>query len=71
MIRFFIIIIRMKQFTPLFQAVIAFVAVLTGLGLVFNLLLGPVKTGQVRLEKRMDRIEKKLDKLIESKLAHN
>ncbi|MDE0119479.1 MAG: hypothetical protein OXM55_05675 [Bdellovibrionales bacterium] len=61
----------MKQFIPLFKAIIAFVAVLTGLGLVFNLLLSPVKMGQVRLEKRMDRIEKKLDKLIESKLVHN
>ncbi len=48
----------MKAFTPLFQAVIAFVAVLTGLGIVFNLLLAPVKkdiehikAGQVEIKK--------------------
>ena len=33
----------MKVFTPLFQAIIAFIAVLTGLGFVFSLFLGPVK----------------------------
>ena len=47
----------MKVFTPLFQAVIAFVAILTGLGIVFNLLLAPVKANQVNLDKRIDRIE--------------
>ena len=34
---------NLSDFTPLFHAVIAFVAVLTGLGFVFNILLGPVK----------------------------
>ena len=32
-----------KYFAPLATCIIAFVAVLTGLGFVFNLLLGPVK----------------------------
>jgi len=32
-----------EAFVPLFQAVIAFVALLTGLGFVFNLLLLPLK----------------------------
>ena len=34
---------NLSDFAPLFHAVIAFVAVLTGLGFVFNILLGPVK----------------------------
>ena len=41
----------MKKLTPLFQAIIAFVAFLTGSGVVFNLLLSPVKEAQHRLEK--------------------
>ncbi len=70
----------MKGFTPIFQAIIAFVAVLTGLGIVFNLLLGPIKYNQAnmenriehiekRMEKRMDRIESKLDQLLSIKTA--
>ncbi len=55
----------MKAFIPLFQAVIAFVAVLTGLGIVFNLLLVPVKANQVNLDKRIDRIEAGQAKLSE------
>ena len=58
----------MEMFTPLFQAVIAFVAVLTGLGFVFNLLLGPVKANQARLEKELEKfkaeVNTKLDKLL-------
>ena len=65
----------MEIFTPLFQAVIAFVVFLTGLGFVFSLLLGPVKENQVRLEKRMDgfdnelkagqaKLESKIDRLL-------
>ena len=53
----------MKPLTPLFQAVIAFVAVLTGLGFVFNLILSPVKTSQANLEKRMDKLEAGQDEL--------
>ena len=48
----------MKAFTPLFQAIIAFVAVVTGLGFVFSLLLSPVKkdiehlkSGQIEIKK--------------------
>ena len=40
----------MESFTPLFQAVIAFCAVFTALGFLFNLLLRPVKENQARLE---------------------
>ena len=40
----------MENFTPLFQAVIAFCALFTALGFLFNLLLRPVKENQVRLE---------------------
>ena len=47
----------MKVFTPLFQAVIAFVAILTGLGFVFNLLLAPVKKDIANLETRMTNLE--------------
>jgi len=61
----------MEAFVPLFQAVIAFVAVLTGLGFVFNLLLLPLKkdigkleNGQAKIENRLDRLEKKLDQLL-------
>lgn len=41
----------MELFTPLFQAVIAFCAVFTALGLMFNILLKPVKENMARLEK--------------------
>ncbi len=47
----------MKVFTPLFQAVIAFVAVLTGLGFVFNLLLAPVKRDIEKLEAGQAKLE--------------
>ncbi len=43
----------MELFTPLFQAVIAFCAVFTALGLMFNILLKPVKENMARLEKGM------------------
>ena len=53
----------MESFVPLFQAIIAFMAVMTGLGFVFNLLLIPVKkdianlkTGQSKLEAKIDQI---------------
>ena len=41
----------MGLFTPLFQATIAFCAVFTALGLMFNILLKPVKENMARLEK--------------------
>ena len=59
----------MEKFTALFQAVIAFCAVFTALGLMFNILLGPVKENQRRLEKELEtvniKLNIKLDKLIE------
>ena len=68
----------MKAFTPLFQAVIAFVAVLTGLGFVFSLILSPVKkdiehlkAGQATLEKRIDSIEDKLDQVLFELKGHS
>ena len=54
----------MKAFTPLFQAVIAFVAVLTGLGFVFNLLLKPVKTDIEHLKEGQAKLESKIDQLL-------
>ena len=51
----------MKELTPIFQAIIAFVAVLTGLGIVFNLLLGPIKYNQANMENRIEHIEKRMD----------
>ena len=55
----------MEMFTPLFQAVIAFVAVLTGLGFVFNLLLGPVKANQARLEKGLEKFKAEVNTNLE------
>ena len=49
---------------PLATVVIALVALFTGQGLIFHWLLGPIKENQARMEKRMDRIEEKLDQLI-------
>ncbi len=60
------------------QTIIAVVALFTGLGIIFKLLLNPVyirlsnleagqaklETGQAKLEKRMDGIERKLDQLL-------
>ena len=45
----------------LLTAIIAFCAVFTSLGLMFNILLGPVKESQVNLEKRMDKMENSID----------
>ena len=66
----------MEAFTPLFQSVIAFVAVMTGLGFVFNLLLNPVKKdisnlrdGQDKLESGQVKLERKMDQLLEKTKA--
>ncbi len=48
----------------LLTSVIAFCSVFAGLGFVFNLFLRPMKENQARMENRMDRIESKLDQLI-------
>lgn len=53
----------LQMLMPLFTAVIAFMAVLTGLGFVFNLLLKPVKENQVRMEEQLDKLEIKIGKI--------
>ena len=47
----------MESFIPLFQATIAFCAVFTALGLLFNLLLRPVKENQARLEADITKLD--------------
>lgn len=54
----------MESFIPLFQAIIAFVAVLTGLGFVFSLLLNPVKKDISNLEAGQAKLERKLDQIL-------
>jgi len=58
----------------LFQAVIDFVAVMTGLGFVFNFLLTPLKRdiaklekGLVKLEEALSRLSNKVDELLTKK----
>ena len=48
---------NLKKLTPLMTAVITFCAVFTALGLMFNILLGSVKSNLVRLEKDIIRVE--------------
>ena len=50
----------LQDFTPLFQAVIAFVAVLTALGLLFSYQLKPVYARLDGLETRLDGLETRL-----------
>ena len=52
---------KFKQFTPLFTAVICFIAVLTGLGFVHSLQLAPVKKDIAHLDQRLDGVETRLD----------
>lgn len=56
----------MTILTPLATVVIALAGLFSGMGLIFNWLLSPIKENQARMEKRMDRIESKLDQLIAS-----
>ena len=69
---------QLKKLTPLMTAVITFCAVFTALGLMFNILLNPVKANLARLEEdiksvktelnsRMDRLDSRMDR-IETKL---
>ena len=53
-------------FVPLFQVILAFFAVLTGLGVIFNLLLRPLKENQAKLESKIDKLDSKIDNLITS-----
>ena len=50
----------------LLTAIIAFCAVFTSLGLMFNILLGPVKESQANLEKRMDKMETSINHITDS-----
>ena len=59
------------EYQIILTTVIVLVAVLTALGFIFRLLLSPVydrlsnlDAGQVNLNKRMDTLESKLDKLL-------
>ena len=57
----------LKKLTPLMTAVITFCAVFTALGLMFNILLGSVKTNLIRLEKDIIRVETEI-KSVETEL---
>ena len=48
---------QLKKLTPLMTAVITFCAVFTALGLMFNILLGSVKSNLIRVEKDIIRVE--------------
>ena len=48
---------------PLLTAIIAFCAVFTALGLMFNILLGPVKENQVRMGRELDQFKQELGHL--------
>ena len=54
---------------PVLLTIIAFSAVIAVLSTIFYALLNPVKENQASMEKRMDRIESKLDQLIAAKSA--
>ena len=45
------------------------VAFLTGAGVLFYFLLKPIKNNQARFEKRLDRIEYKIDKIVKKTKA--
>ena len=47
----------LKEFMPLFSAILAFCAFMGSLGFIFNLLLSPVKEIQAKIEQRIDKLE--------------
>ena len=53
------------------SVVIAICGLLTGLGFIFNMLLAPLKEKQAVFERRLDKIEAKLDKLYDLLLKAN
>ena len=53
----------LQDFTPVFQAVIAFVAIMTALGLLFSYQLKPIYARLDGLEQRIDRLEQRMDGL--------
>ena len=71
----------MGDFYLVISTIIAVCAVLAGLGLIFNILLDPIKNnqdrfdaelkeikaGQVKLDRRIDKLESKIDQLIATK----
>ena len=58
---------KIKDLSPLFTAGIFLLAFLALLLSGFNLMLGPIKENQARFEKRLDRIEAKLDQILTHK----
>lgn len=44
------------EYQIILTAIIALIAVLTGLGFLSNVLLGPLKVNQARLEAKMDQL---------------
>lgn len=55
------------EYQIILTTVIALVAILTGLGFVFNILLTPLKENQVKFESRMGALESRMGAL-ESKM---
>ena len=51
---------------PLFVAIIAFCAVFSGLGLLFNMLLAPVKRDIEALKKGQKELSGKIDQLLQN-----
>ena len=52
------------EYQIILTAIIAFVAVMTGLGFIFNLLLKPINNRLSNLEAGLAELEVKLDKLL-------
>ena len=68
---------NLKTLMPLFSAIIAFCSVFVALGLVFNMLLGPVKRdiedlkkGQVEMKTDIQEIKILLNRQVETKTAN-
>ena len=61
----------LRNLNPLFTAIIAFTAVLSflliGMNSILDAKITPIKENQARMEKRMDRMESKLDQLLSNK----
>lgn len=51
----------LQDFSSLFQALIAFCAVFTALGFLFNVLLNPLKENQAKMEKDIHTVKKDID----------
>ncbi len=54
---------KLQSLSPLFTVTITFCAVFTALGLMFNILLGPIETRMDHMEARMDRMETRMDRM--------